>query len=75
MGNELNLSIGKSDSAPRLHVFVDENGTNELDSEKQGVSHLFICTAVIIKALDIELVNSAMVDISRKLCSGALNGG
>ena len=71
MINELKPENCLNDNVPQLHVFVDENGTNELDSDKKSVSHLFICTAVIIKDQDIKLVNSAMIDISSNLCSGA----
>lgn len=54
-----------------LTAFVDETGTNELDSTKNGVSHLFICVAVVVNDADLALAESKMKEISQKLCGGA----
>lgn len=55
----------------RYVAYVDESGTNELDSTKSGVSNIFICTAVLVKEKDVADVSEKMRDISRSLCSGA----
>ena len=31
-----------------LTEFVDETGTNELEAEKPGTSHLFICVGILV---------------------------
>ncbi len=54
-----------------VNVFVDESGTNELDSTKQGVSNLFICVAVVVDDEHMDEVTTAINDIRKKLCSGA----
>jgi len=54
-----------------LTAFVDETGTNELDSTKTGVSHLFICVAVIVNSVGLVQTESKMKEISQKLCGDA----
>jgi hypothetical protein len=54
-----------------LTVFVDETGTNELDSDKPGVSHLFICVAVVVDDTGLTATDAAIRQLSTDLCSGA----
>ncbi len=54
-----------------LTAFVDECGTNELDSNKQGVSHLFICVAIVVNYEAIRIIEIEMRSISSELCGGA----
>lgn len=54
-----------------LTAFVDETGTNELDSTKQNVSNLFICVAVIVDKAGMENSQKAMIEISNDFCGGA----
>jgi len=56
---------------PWLNIYIDESGTNELDSSKSGVSHLFFCIAIILKNSDIRHISNELHSISNKYCSGA----
>lgn len=53
-----------------LTAFVDETGTNELDSTKRGVSHLFICVAVLVDSNERLAIEAALRKISQDLCGG-----
>ena len=52
-------------------AYVDETGTNNLDSSKPGVSHLFICVAVIVEEDTQGLATSGVQQTSMELCGGA----
>lgn len=52
-------------------AYVDETGTNDLDSSKPGVSHLFICVAVIVENDVQAMAASGIQQISTDLCGGA----
>ena len=54
-----------------LTAFVDETGTNELDADKPGVSHLFICVAVVVDDAGLTATDAAIRQMSADLCSGA----
>ena len=54
-----------------LTAFVDETGTNELDSSKLGVSNLFICVAVVVDDVGRLETENAMYKLSSELCGGA----
>lgn len=56
---------------PDLYAFVDEYGTNVLDSTKQGVSNLFIVVAVLVEDSSIDICNQGVLEISNDLCGGA----
>jgi hypothetical protein len=56
---------------PWLTAFVDETGTNELDADKPGVSHLFICVAVLVDEQGLAATDAAVRALSQDLCSGA----
>jgi hypothetical protein len=43
-----------------LTAFVDETGTNELDADKPGVSHLFICVAVVVDEAGLAATDAAI---------------
>ncbi len=50
---------------PRLFAFVDESGTNALNTEKDGVSKFFICAAVIIEEKDLESARERLLKIRK----------
>lgn len=52
-------------------AYVDENGTNDLDSSKPGVSHLFICVAVIVEHDAHGIASSGVQQTSKDFCGGA----
>ena len=54
-----------------LTAFVDESGTNELDTSKPGVSNLFICVAVLVDAAGLDVTGAAVRKLSQDLCGGA----
>ncbi len=54
-----------------LTAFVDEFGTNELDANKPGVSHLFICVAVVVDSAGLTETDAAVRQMSTDLCGGA----
>jgi hypothetical protein len=56
---------------PWVTAFVDETGTNELDATKPGVSHLFICVAVIVAESELTVIADAMRQVSKEFCGGA----
>lgn len=56
---------------PWLHAYIDETGTNELDVNKQGVSRLFICVAVVVEESDTKDLFQSMDQMAADLCSGA----
>jgi len=58
-------------SRTRYIAYVDETGTNELDSSKPGVSNLFICTAILVKESDNDTLSAELAQMSHDLCSGA----
>ncbi len=51
------------DQSQDILAFVDEFGTPSLDTEKDGVTNLFICVAVLLRPEDVDLA----VDQVRKL--------
>jgi len=55
----------------RYIAFVDETGTNALDTSASGESNLFICTAVLVKEFNCESVSKVLSGISSKYCGGA----
>ena len=70
------LSNLKSNTPPPnmdtwLTAYVDETGTNELDSQKPGVSHLFICVAVLVDPAGLRATETAVRQLSQDLCGGA----
>lgn len=54
-----------------LHAYVDETGTNDLDTSKAGVSAYFICVAVVVEAERVEALTLELDRIAQRLCSGA----
>jgi hypothetical protein len=56
---------------PWLTAFVDETGTNELDADKPGVCHLFICVAVLVDDKGLAATDAAVRKLSQDLCGGA----
>ncbi|HTL74117.1 MAG TPA: DUF3800 domain-containing protein [bacterium] len=52
-------------------AYVDETGTNDLDSSKPGVSHLFICVAVIVEDDAKAIAASGVQQTSKDLCGSA----
>ena len=54
-----------------ITAFVDETGTNELDSTKPNVSHLFICVAIIVDEAGLKKTEAAMLKLSEEFCGGA----
>src|SRR6185369_13106617 len=52
-------------------AFIDETGTNELDSSKANVSNLFICVAIIVEDSSVRSIEEAIREIGKELCSGA----
>lgn len=61
--------IGTKDSW--LTAYVDESGTNELNSSKRNVSNLFICVAIVVDDKGLDESKNGMIEISNHLCSGA----
>lgn len=55
---------------PNINVFVDECGTNELDSSKDSVSQLFICIAILAEDDDLNSLNEAIRMIQKRFCGG-----
>lgn len=51
-------------------MFIDESGTNELDSTKQDVSNLYICVAVMVNSCDLDRLSDGINNIKNKFCSG-----
>jgi len=47
-------------SFPKQYAFIDESGTNELDTSKKGVSQYFICVAIIVNEMDLDAIRSAL---------------
>lgn len=59
-------------STPTKYIaYVDETGTNVLDTSTNGESNLFICTAVLVKESDNEKLSNVLLDMSQRLCGGA----
>ncbi|SOB60494.1 conserved protein of unknown function [Pseudodesulfovibrio profundus] len=59
-------------STPTKYIaYVDETGTNVLDTSTNGESNLFICTAVLVKESDNEKLSNVLLDMSKRLCGGA----
>lgn len=56
---------------PWLHAYVDETGTNDLDTSKAGVSAYFICVAVVVDEDRVEELTGRLDGIAQRLCSGA----
>lgn len=54
-----------------LTAFIDETGTNELNADKPGVSHLFICVAVLVDDAGLATTDAAVRQLSQDLCGGA----
>lgn len=54
-----------------LSAYVDESGTNELDTSKPGVSHLFICVAIVVDEPKKAICEDAVRWMSKEFCSGA----
>ncbi len=54
-----------------LSAYVDESGTNELDTSKPGVSHLFICVAIVVDEANKLTCEDALRRMSKELCGGA----
>ena len=54
-----------------LNAFVDETGTNELEADKPGTSHLFICVAVLVDDAGLTVTQDALRTLSDQLCGGA----
>lgn len=54
-----------------IHAYVDETGTNELDTTKAGVSKYFICVAVIVDEREVADLTLHMEAIAKDLCGGA----
>ena len=54
-----------------ITAYVDETGTNELDSSKPGVSNLFICVAVVVNDDEKLITELAIEKLSNNLNSGA----
>ena len=54
-----------------LHAYVDESGTNELDTSKTGVSSFFICVAIIVKGSEVSSLNESLDLIAQDLCGNA----
>lgn len=54
-----------------LHAYVDETGTNELDTSKTGVSAFFICVAVVVESERVEELTDGLDKIAEQLCGGA----
>jgi hypothetical protein len=52
-------------------AYVDETGTNVLDTTTSGESNLFICTAVLVKESDNDKLSEILLDMSKRLCGGA----
>lgn len=52
-------------------AYVDETGTNDLDSTKSGVSHLFICVAAIVEDDAKTDAANGVVRVAEDLCGGA----
>jgi hypothetical protein len=53
-----------------VNVFIDESGTNELDSTKHDVSNLYICVAVMVNSCDLDRLSDGINNIKNKFCSG-----
>lgn len=60
-----------NNSLPNINVFVDECGTNELDSSKPSVSHLFICVAVMVEDNDLHDLTTEVKKIQAAFFSGS----
>jgi len=54
-----------------LHAYIDETGTNTLDTSKNGVSKYFICVAVIIDPKNVDHISNHLDGVAEKLCGGA----
>lgn len=52
-------------------VYIDEYGTNSLHTEKQGVTNLFINTAVIVDKKNVQQLENIVRDVSKRKCGGA----
>lgn len=59
------------DDLQNINVFVDECGTNELDSNKQSVSHLFICVAVLAEDESLDLLSESICQVRKSFFSGS----
>ncbi len=49
-----------------LHAFIDESGDTSLDTEKAGVSELFVVTAILVGEDDLEAANDGAEAIRKK---------
>lgn len=56
---------------PWLNAFIDESGTNALESGKPNTSHLFICVAVLVEENNIQLVREGIKSISDNFNNGS----
>lgn len=54
-----------------LNAYVDESGTNELDSSKPNVSNLFICVAIVVDNKDLNKTENSISEITKDFCGGA----
>jgi len=54
-----------------LSAYIDESGTNELDTSKPGVSHLFICVAIVVDEPKKATCEDAVRWMSKEFCGGA----
>ncbi|MDB6023828.1 MAG: uncharacterized protein JWM68_51 [Verrucomicrobiales bacterium] len=54
-----------------ITAYVDETGTNELDSTKPGVSNLFICVAVLVDESGKSVCEEELQNLAKDLCGGA----
>ncbi len=54
-----------------INAYIDESGTNELDSSKTNVSNLFVCAAVVADDKNILELENGLTKISEDLCSKA----
>ncbi|NLV41023.1 MAG: DUF3800 domain-containing protein [Candidatus Hydrogenedentes bacterium] len=55
----------------KLYAYVDESGTNALDTSKQGVSNLYICVAIVADEEGCRACDYGMELLSRNLNNGA----
>ncbi len=55
----------------QLYAYVDESGSNALDTSKSGESNLYICVAVVVDDAGREACEAGMEALSQRLNGGA----
>lgn len=55
----------------QVYAYVDESGGSALDTTKSGESNLYICVAVVVGHLELEICQSGMATLSQRLNGGA----